>query len=285
MLFLFLEAGIATGQPAKCAADDYDCRIKDYQAQIKADPKDVEAYYNLGLMYQKKGDYTSSLAMFDIYISTGTSNPEYLADGYNNRGFSLAHLGKDSLAVKDYTKAIELFSTNALFYANRGASYNTLKSFNLAVDDFTKAIGMKSDNSSWYFGRGFAYMELKNYVKALPDFTKVMALNPGDAEAYYNRGTIYYRTREYTKAISDLDKYIGLNQAHPQFMADGYENRGLAHFYLGNTQKAIDDFTKTIELDPKAKSAYGNRAMAYRKIGKVALAAADEKKAATLKDQ
>lgn len=284
-VFLFLAAGNVAAQTSPCGATDYDCKIKYNQNQIKADPKNTEAYYNLGLAFQNKGEYAQSVAMFDLYLSIGVNNPEYMADGYYNRGFAQRNLGKNDLAIKDFTKAIGLAPTQALFYSDRGKAYNDLKNFALAVADFNKAIGLKSDHSTSYFGRGFAYMEQKDYVRAAADFTKVIALDPASYEAYYNRGTAYYHLKRYAESITDLNKYIALNQADTRFMADGYNSRGLSYLYSGSAVKAVGDFTKAIELAPAVKNGYVNRALAYRKLNKIVLAEADERKAATLQSK
>ena len=59
-------------------------------------------------------------------------------------------------------------------------------------------------------------------------------------------------------------------------------NRGLAYHYSGNFDKAVADFSSAIGLNPSMKDAYTNRAVSYRKLNKIALAAADETKAAEL---
>jgi tetratricopeptide (TPR) repeat protein len=280
--FLFLFAGSISAQTSPCGETDYDCKIKYYQDLIKNDPKNTEAYYNLGLMFQKKSEYAQSVAMFDLYLNIGISDPVYMADGYYNRGYSQQRLGKHDQAVSDFTKAISLVPTEQSFYRDRGLSYNDLKNFPSAIADFTKAIEMNKDYASAYFGRGFAYMGQPDLARATADFTKVLALEPDNSEAFYNRGTIHYRLKEYAPAITDLSNYIALNQADPHFLADGYNTRGLCYFYLENSLKAVDDFTKAIQLAPTVKNGYEYRARAYRKLNKIALAETDEKQAALL---
>lgn len=272
-------AGFAQG--VNCGEKDYDCKIQMYRAKIKADPKDTESYYSLAWNLQAKGDYASSVGVLDLYLVSGSPKAEYLADAYNMRGFAQKKVGKDALAVKDFTKAIELFP-KAHFYKNRGDSYANMKQLDLAVTDHTKAINMDPKYTGAFFARGYAYMEQKNNLPAIADFTKVIALDPEEGEAFYNRGTLYYRVQKYALAVADLDRYIALNTSDPHLMADGYINRGLAYFYLGNYTKAVEDYTRTIEINPAMKNAYLYRADAYRKQGKTAAAAADDAKAATL---
>lgn len=276
-------AGLA--QPPACGDKDYDCQIRGFQAQLKADPGNIEMYYSLGVAYQNKGDDSQAIAMYDRYLSGGVTNPQYLADAYYERAFLRAKLGDPELAINDYTQAIKHVPTNAQFYIERGDTFAKLKNYDPAIADYTKALTLKPDVSAVYESRGYAYMEKKSYPLAIADFTKAMTLDPERAEAYYNRGTIYYRQKLYAKAIVDMNKYIEMGKAEPEYLADGYLNRGLSQFFLGFTVKAIADFTKAIELAPEKKKVYVARANAYRKLKKLALAIADEKKAATLEDE
>lgn len=237
----------ALGQ-SPCKDTDYDCKIAALRTRIAAEPKNAELRYNLAAALQGKGLYQDSIRELTTYLSSGVTNAEYLADGYEARAKAYKNVGKYELAVADYSELIR----------------------------------RRSGNAAAYFSRGYCYMELKDYPKSTADFTKVIALQPTNSEAFYNRGTIHYRLKEYTAAIADLTKYIDLNQAEPAYLADGYANRGLAYFFSGNAVKAADDETKAIGLNPNDKAFYRYRAQAYRKLGKIALADADEKKEASM---
>lgn len=276
--------GNGLSQKPACGEKDYDCQIKDFQAKIKADPRNIELYYELGLAYEYKEDYAQAVVMFDKYLAGGVTDPQYLADAYVERGYSYGKLGKPDRAVSDYTQAIKYVATNPQYYSDRGDAYSDLKNYDSAIADYTKAITMDPESAVSYEGRGYVYMEKTEYPQAIADFTKAIELNPETPEAFYNRGTSYYRLRQYAKAIPDLTRYIELNQSTPQYLADGYINRGLAQLYSGFPSKAVADFTKAIELAPNEKEAYIGRALAYRQLRKNALADADDKKAASLPD-
>jgi tetratricopeptide (TPR) repeat protein len=283
VLFFVCVFGASAGAYAQsdCAQTDYDCKISYYRNQISRDARDIESYYSLADAYQGKRDYQSSIEPLDTYIASGNVKQEYLADAYNMRGFARYKTAAYDIAVKDYTRAIDLFP-KAHFYYNRGRTYEAQKQYDLSIADQNRAIGLDPKYSSAYFSRGYAYMMQTNYPPAIADFTKVMDLDPKEAEAYYDRGTIYYRQKKYDLAVKDLGKYIAMEGMSNSNLSDGYVNRGLAYYYMGNTSAAISDFTKAIEVYPAMKSAYTNRAVAYRKIGKTALADADEQKASTL---
>uniref|UniRef100_I2Q369 Tetratricopeptide repeat protein n=1 Tax=Desulfovibrio sp. U5L TaxID=596152 RepID=I2Q369_9BACT len=61
----------------------------------------------------------------------------------------------------------------------------------------------------------------------------------------------------------------------PKNLASAYNLRGMCHDAKNETEAAIADYSKAVETDPKLAEAFGNRAMAYMKLGQVDKAKAD----------
>lgn len=269
-------------QTPSCGEKDYRCQMNALSAALKADPKNPENYYNFGLFHQKTGNHKEAIESFSMYILIPGLKPAYLADGYNNRGISQRKLGRADLAAADFNKAFELVPANPAFVANRGNANLDLKKLDDAMADYGSALILNPKFAPAYSGRAHLYMSLNKPDDAIRDFTKAIESDPNDPEFYYNRAVVYNSKREYAKAIADYDKYIPLMREDPTYQADGYINRGIAYAKLGNRERALEDFTKVIELDPTRDNGYRARAMIYRELKKVALAEADEKKAAEL---
>lgn len=280
-----LTAPTANAQAVTCGEKDYSCRLKVLMDQVKANPKDIEVYYNIGIVFQQSGSHKQAEEMFSMYLAVGVDNPRHMADGYNNRGISRRILGIYPGAIEDFSKAIELIPNDPNLFVNRANVYRDMKTFDQAIAEYAKAIGIKATHSPAYVGRGHIYMMKNDTVNALADFSKAIEINPQESEAYYNRGTLHFGKQEFAKAIPDFDKYISLNTAPPSAISDGHINRGISYAMTGNLPKALEDFTKAIELNPKQINAYKARAMLYRELKKPELAAADEKKAAELEKQ
>ena len=129
------------------------------------------------------------------------------------------------MAVKDYTKTIELNPKHVRAYVNRGVAYGDIDEVNLAINDLNKAIELKSD----------------------------------DAIAYSNLGNVYGNEGDFDSAIANYNKAINLNSNEPVF----YHNRGLAYFNNNDFVRAREDYTKVLKLDHDYAPAYYNRAMAW----------------------
>lgn len=279
---ILLPAMTAHAQPAACGEKDYRCRLKVLLDRVQANPKDIEAYYDLGVLFQQTGGHEEAEEMFSMFLAVGVADTRHMGDGYNNRGISRRIIGKYPLAIEDFTKAIELVPNDPALFVNRGNVYRDMKNFDQAIAEYTKAIKIKAAHSPAYAGRGHIYMLKNDSVNALADLGKAIEINPQEYEAYYNRGTLHFSKQDFAKAIPDFDKYISLNLASPGAISDGHVNRGISHAMTGNLNKALEDFTKAIELNPVQVNAYRARAMVYRELKKPELAEADEKKAAEL---
>jgi tetratricopeptide (TPR) repeat protein len=272
----------AQGQTWGCGERDFKCQLDSRMKALQADPKNPENYYNVGIVFQRSGAHAQAIESFSMYIMIPGVKPEYVADGYNNRGISQRALKKPDLAYADYTKAIELNPRKPEYLVNRANALVDMKKFDDAMAGYAQAIKLDPTYGQAYAQRGILSSGQGRIDDAMRDFAKSIEVSPTYAEPYYNRGTIYSGRKEFAKAIPDYEKYVSLI-ADPVYLADGYINLGIAQFYTGNPQKAVDAFTKVIEVRPKWPNGYRARAMVYREMKKNDLADADERRAADLK--
>ena len=197
---------------------------------------------------------------------------------YNNRGINYGEKGEYDLAIKDFTKAIELKPDYAIAYNNRGAVYRSKGEHDLAIEDCNKAIQLKSDYAEPYSNRGSAYRNKADYNRAIEDYNKAIQLKQDFVQAYYNRGLAYHEKGELDIAITDYSKAIELKPKlfHP------YYNRGNAYLRKRDFDRAIEDYSKAIELNPELGPAYCNRGETWLHLkewdkAKVDLTAAKDK--------
>ncbi|MXY28433.1 tetratricopeptide repeat protein, partial [Candidatus Poribacteria bacterium] len=197
---------------------------------------------------------------------------------YNNNGIDYGENGEYDLAIKCFTKAIELKPDYAIAYNNRGAVYRSKGEHDLAIEDCNKAIQLKSDYAEPYSNRGAAYRNKGNYERAIKDYDRAIKLKPSFVEAYYNRGLAYHEKGELYIAIKDYSKVIELNPK----LFHSYYNRGNAYLQKRDFDRAIEDYSKAIELNPELGIAYCNRGETWLHLkewdkAKVDLTAAKDK--------
>ena len=127
-----------------------------------------------------------------------------------------------------------------------------------AIADYTAAIASDFTNGSYYNNRGITYAKKGDYDAALKDFKNAIFLN------------FFVDLLEYK-----LDHETTI--AEPFAKSPPIYNRGLVMMKKGEFTEAIDTLTAYIKIMPGVIKAYQLRSRAFRKLGKISEAEADEK--------
>ena len=103
-----------------------------------------------------------------------------MADELKNKGNKALAEKKFEEAVKYYTEAIQLDSSNHVLYSNRSAAYATMKDWNKALADARKTVELKADWSKGWSRVGAAQHGLGNLEEALHAYEEGLKLEPNN---------------------------------------------------------------------------------------------------------
>jgi len=146
-----------------------------------------------------------------------------------------------------WNDVINQYQTIPYAYYNRGVIFMDANRNTEAINDFSKAIELKPDYTGAFNNRGALYIYEKKYDRALADLNRAIELNPNLIEAYNNRGTIFYNEKRYDEAISNFSKSIELNAKD----AVVFYFKGLAEYYSGKEDDACNDIKQAKNLGYK----------------------------------
>ena len=200
------------------------------------------------------------------------------ADFYFNKGNEKFKNKDYSGAIKDFSKAIEIYPQDFNAYYNRGLMKLILKDYLGAISDFSKVIDNNDGDEYTYYNRGISFKSLKDYAAAIKDFSKVIEINPRDGEAFFERAGSKYFAGDMKGSCKDAMSAasLGNEKVKEVFLGPiGAESCGTfinkAYSFLDsgvekfNRKKdpysAISDINKAIELHPKFWDAYYYRAL------------------------
>lgn len=248
--------------------------IKDYTKVIELDHYDIDtAYYERGKAYDSLKEYEKAIKDFEKVIEIGNYNeldirvkidivkekigslelinkPTTAKELYE-KGMKEMNYYHTDLAIRCFSKALELDSNYFDAYYNRGIAY--LKSISseyatneYAINDFTRAIRLKPDDEKAYYERAKIYNDKGNYENAINDFNKIVEINPNNTDAYFNRGISYDGLKKFSEAIEDYSKVIELDPGDDQ----AYNNRGQDFLLSYKFDEAIKDWQKALEINP-----------------------------------
>ena len=177
------------------------------------------------------------------------------ADNIAEKGHSQEMINNYEEALKIYNKGIKRNKRSALLFWRRGKIYHRKGNYDLAIKDYSKSIEIDS-----LFNTGYAFWDranskenLKDIEGALEDYDKAISINPKKSNFLSYRGILKYRLEDYEGSLRDLDsavKYGGNNY----YLARSY--RSTLRFILEDYKGALQDynyldFSKKDELNPE----------------------------------
>lgn len=220
---------------------DYDKAIDMYTRSIEVNKgKTVETFYSRANNYIKKGFYVEAIHDLDVYLRKKRDN----AGGFYSRGGLKRLLHDSEGAIADFTKAIELDSSQGIYFFERGALYDQAGRVDEAMSDYEKAIQRNSHSFDSHINRGFILARRGKFKEAIEEYTLALQEKPNSVHVLCDRGLTKYKNREYQEALDDLNKAIEYDSLSPLL----YKNRSIIYKALGQQQKAEWDARKAERL-------------------------------------
>lgn len=156
--------------------------IQAYQKVLEMDPTYIEAYNNLGILYQTLGDEDRALGFYQKSIEV---NPRY-EKGYNNLG--------TLLFLRGYYKE--------------------------AQEAFGKALALNPDNIESHINLGILFKKKGEFGKAIESYQKALAINPLHGETHYNIALLYEQLENLELAVNHYQQFVQLSStSHPDLVS------------------------------------------------------------------
>ncbi|HHY75028.1 MAG TPA: DUF2927 domain-containing protein [Bacillus bacterium] len=125
---------------------------------------------------------------------------------------------KYETALAKINEAINLDSSNYLYYYNRALIYEALDQADKAIEDYKKTTTLNDKHEQAYEKLANYHLKQVNYDEALPLFTKLIELNPNKEDYYVNRAFLYFNAKgDKTNAKADIEKAIELNPKNKEY--------------------------------------------------------------------
>jgi tetratricopeptide (TPR) repeat protein len=181
-----------------------------FQKTIQLDPKNVQAYINLGMIHYTSGNKNKAL-----------KNWEHAMDIYPNDNDSKAlnNIGNVYKTEDDLPKAIEYFQKaityepiNSTYLNNLGDSYRLQGDLKKAEETLLRSLEVDTMGMLTHFNLGVLYQTKGKFQKAIESFKESINKNPAYIEAYYELANTHLKTNNKELAKKFLEKAL---QAHP----------------------------------------------------------------------
>lgn len=156
--------------------EKYDMAVVSFNKAVKADPKFVFAWDNLGISYRKMGNYKE--------------------------------------AIKCYQKSLEIDPKGTMPLQNMAVAYEFLKDYKQSAATYVKFIDLYPDNPEGYFGAGRVFYISEEYAKGVDNMFKAYLLYEEAKSPYINdalQNLRYYYSDLEKKGKLDIFKEAAKN--------------------------------------------------------------------------
>ncbi|MBN2372423.1 tetratricopeptide repeat protein [bacterium] len=222
--------------------------VKAIKKAIELDPDYAEAWNQLGNLYMESGDIQGAAEQFEKAIDL---DPEHVT-AHNNLGLIYSRMGQTEDAIKEFHEAARLDPNSAEAHNNLGSLYLGKGLYEQARSELEKALEIRPDYKKAMINSGMLYLRLNDLLKAEGLFKKVIEMDSSFTEAYVQLGYLYMTRKEFDKALSSFQEMM---RSHPDDPKSHYY-LGKAYQALGQTNKAIESWRRAIELEPDLAGAH-----------------------------
>ena len=160
------EAADARGETWKC--------IRWMEKVTSLDPEDPDAFYRLGIAYEKNKDFEA--------------------------------------AIQAYKRVIKIKSDHAKAHYRTGVLYLARQDYKAAIEVLKKALKIKPDSGEINFRLGVAHDRLQEHEKAISFFSRAVEINPNFLKVYKNMALTYEMIGRHKEALGCLKRALELEE-------------------------------------------------------------------------
>ena len=160
---------------------------KNYRNAIKLNPNFLDTYINLGVVLEQQEKYKDCLNILEDLIKKDKNS--YKA--YFNLANIFVKLDRFDESIDSYNKALKINNNQAEIFFNLALVLKKIGNYDDATINYKKAIKLKPDYFKAYNNLGVIFSDLRKFSEALDFFEKALKINPDFLEAYYNESFIF----------------------------------------------------------------------------------------------
>lgn len=133
-----------------------------FEEKMKADPRDPDLYFGLGLVFRREGKWDQALSALEQARDSSGRKVEILWE----IGNTYLQKGDFDSAAKNFSQATELDSENKNLFLALGRAYHEAKKNEPAIKALESAIALDHDLVDACYELGLIYGEMEKYGKA-----------------------------------------------------------------------------------------------------------------------
>jgi protein O-GlcNAc transferase len=253
-----------------CQAGDFAQGSEQARQSIACNPRHARAHVLLGRALDALGQHQEALESFNRAISLAPD----LAEGHSHRADVLSDIGRKIEAIESYDRALLLAPHAVEDWSNRGLALAAVGRREEAVSSFDRAIADAPDRARAHLWRAKVLSDLGRDSDALASVDKALAIEPSLAEAWLGRGNVLAKLKRCDEAFTAYDKALATDRE----LAEAWLGRGNLSTRMERYDDALTEYERALALSPDLAEAWLGHGNVFLKLERYGDALADYNK-------
>ncbi|MDD2890477.1 MAG: tetratricopeptide repeat protein [bacterium] len=237
-----------------------DDAIKEYGEILKITPNNAGVHNSLGRIYTAKDSLDAAIAESKEALRLQPDFPE----AHNNLGLAYDAKGLSDEALKEYKEALRLAPNSVETHNNLGTYYAKKKLLDDAIKEYKKALKLNPDDITIINNLACAYTEKGEFDNVIIENSKLLKLNSKNVDAHVNLGNAYLKKGLVDDAIKEYTTALGLS---PTGIIEIHTKLGNAYEAKGLLDNAMTEYKEVLRLAPDSVNIHNSIGNIYGKKG------------------
>jgi len=260
--------------------------LSEYEVLIKKFPNSPVAYYSIGLIYLKTGNYGSSVNNLNKALEINPYNEEKYNKSILSISQRLAKKGDEQYRIREFNSALELYLEAVDYYPEFVAVLYRISNVYQQLNDYynAKVFAERTivyDNAHFKAMKtlGDLHYRMGDAEESARCYNKSIAINSNYYKAYYSLAQLFNDQGKVESAIENLNSAIQINPKYDK----AYILLGVIYSDSSNYENAILNFNEAVSLNSKNYKVYFRLAEVYNKSSRYSRAKESAKNALKIK--
>jgi len=231
-----------------------------WKDSARKNPENHRAHNNLGAELNDIGDFDLAIREYSRALEI---KPDF-ADANNNLGSALIRQGQIEEAIQCLSKALQKEPRKVGALNNMGVALAQKGDLKDAIRYFKKALRIKPLYAGAHNGLGNALAQQGHVEEAMVEWAKAAEIDPAYAKPHYNMGVFFEQKGDLRGAERCFSEAVRINPNYAQ----AYSKLGSISARQGDYKSAMRLFSKALEINPRLADAQRGFRKMIRLIGK-----------------
>lgn len=175
-----------------------------YQQAMRANPRDLDALYGLGVVYLQAEQFHHAEYVLAEAVRL---NPAF-ANGFCVRGVALARMGKQRDALTCFERALEIQPDSVDTLSNYGTALLELGEHETALVQLDRALAIDPCHTFSWQNRGNVLLALLRLDEAIESYSRALELDPAFQPAADSRDLALFKLRRLNRCPPDFTRKL-----------------------------------------------------------------------------